>query len=196
MEAFEAATTNFAAPSRIFETGIKTYILTVEGRLNHLLLSGAAIALIFALFRVVVEGVFKAGGQVISPLERIVIRASTGRFIVIGLLLLLLVLPATLEDCLEYHRVRCEHVRGKEWELVGLVVIVRVLGVLHGIRDELLECRALAHKLDQFGNAAATAEHDELFLLEEQLLDRTAFLLVQDLIDLYVSSAAKDIYFR
>ena len=97
---------------------------------------------------------------------------------------------------MEYHSVRCEHVRGEEWELVRLVVIVRVLGVLHGISDELLECRALAHKLDKFGNAAAATEHDKLFLLEEQLLDRAALLLVQDLIDLYVSSAAKDIYFR
>ena len=165
----------YVGEARGEKTGIKTYILTVEGRLDHLLLS-CAIGLIFALV-CVIKGVFKSGGQVISPLERIVIRASTGSFL-LGLLLLFLVLPATLEDRLEYHRVRCEHVRGKEWELVGLVVIVRVLGVLHGIRDELLECRALAHKLDQFGNAAATTEHDELFLLEEQLLDRTAFLLV------------------
>ena len=179
----------YVGEARGEKTGIKTYILTVEGRLDHLLLS-CAISLIFALV-CVIKGVFKSGGQVISTLERIVIRASTGSFL-LGLLLLLLVLPATLEDGLEYHRVRCEHVRGEEWELVGLIVVVRILGVLDGVRYELLECRALAHEFDKLGNAASAAEHDELFFLKEQLFDSAALLLVQDLVDLYVSSAAKD----
>ena len=88
----------------IFETGIKTYVLTIESCLDHFSFRSTASGIIFALF-CVIKGIFKSGGQVISPLERIIIRASAGRLFVFGLLLLFLVLPATLEDGLEYHSV-------------------------------------------------------------------------------------------
>ena len=88
----------------IFETGIKTYVLTIESCLDHFSFRSTASGIIFALI-CVTKGIFKSGGQVIGPLERIIIRASAGRLLVLGLLLLFLVLPATLEDGLEYHSV-------------------------------------------------------------------------------------------
>ena len=69
-----------------------------------------------------------------------------------------------------------------------LVVIVRVHRLLHRVLDQLLECRSLANELNELGDAAATAEHDELFLLEKQLLNGATFLLVQELVDLNVAS--------
>ena len=116
----------------IFETGIKTYILTIKGCLNHFSFRSTAISFIFALI-CVIKGIFKSGGKVIGTLEGIIIRASAGRFLILGLLLFFLVLPATLKDGLEYHRVGCKHICGEEWELVGLVVIVWVLGMLNGV---------------------------------------------------------------
>ena len=65
--------------------------------------------------------------------------------------------------------------------------------MLNGVCYELLECRALAHEFDQLGNAAAAAEHDELLFLKEQLFNSAALFLVQDLVDLNVSSTPKDI---
>ena len=90
----------------IFETGIKTYVLTIESCLNHFTFRGTASGIIFALI-FVTKGILNSGGQVIGPLERIIIRASAGRLLVLSLLLLFLVLPATLKDGLEYHSVRC-----------------------------------------------------------------------------------------
>ena len=116
----------------IFETGIKTYILTIKGCLNHFSFRSTAISFIFALI-CVIKGIFKSGGKVIGTLEGIIIRASAGRFLILGLLLFFLVLPATLKDGLEYHRVGCKHICGEEWELVGLIVIVWVLGMLNGV---------------------------------------------------------------
>ena len=72
-------------------------------------------------------------------------------------------------------------------------MIVRVLGVLDGVLDQLLQRVALAHKLDELGNAATAAEHDELLFLKEQLFNSAALFLVQDLVDLNVSSTPKDI---
>ena len=70
-------------------------------------------------------------------------------------------------------------------------MIVRVLGVLDGVLDQLLQRVALAHKLDELGNAATAAKHSELLLLKEQVLNCAAFLLVQELLDLHVSSTGK-----
>ena len=69
-----------------------------------------------------------------------------------------------------------------------LVMVVRVLRVLHRILDQFLECLPLADKLDEFGDAATAAKHNQLFLFEQELFDRAAFLLVQKLIDLHVAS--------
>ena len=70
-------------------------------------------------------------------------------------------------------------------------MIVRVLGVLDGVLDQLLQRVALAHKLDELGNAATAAKHSQLLLLEKKVLNRAAFLLVQELLDLHVSSTVK-----
>ena len=86
------------------------------------------------------------------------------------------------------HGVGGEHVGGEEWELVRLVMVVRVLRVLHRILDQFLECLTLADELDEFGDAAAAAKHNQLFLFEQELFDRAALLLVQELIDLHVAS--------
>ena len=67
-------------------------------------------------------------------------------------------------------------------------MIVRVEWLLHRVLDQLLECRALADELDQLGDATATAEHDELFFLEQEFFDGTTFLLVQELVDFDVTS--------
>ena len=63
--------------------------------------------------------------------------------------------------------------------LFGLVLVVRVAGVLDGVLDQLLQRVLLADELDEFGLATAAAEHDELFLLHEELLDGAALLLVE-----------------
>ena len=90
-----------ASPDSIFETGIKTYILTIKSCLDHLSFGST---LTFALISAI-KGIFESGGQVIGPLEGIIIRASARRFIVLRLLLFFLVLPATLENGLKYHRI-------------------------------------------------------------------------------------------
>ena len=86
------------------------------------------------------------------------------------------------------HGVGGEHVRGEEGELVRLVMVVRVLWVLHRILNQFLECLALADEFDELGDAAAAAKHDQLFFFEQELFDRAALLLVQELIDLHVAS--------
>ena len=86
------------------------------------------------------------------------------------------------------HGVGGEHVGGEEWELVRLVMVVRVLRVLHRILNQFLECLTLADELDEFGDAAAAAKHNQLFLFEQELFDRAALFLVQELIDLHVAS--------
>ena len=86
------------------------------------------------------------------------------------------------------HGVGGEHVGGEEWELVRLVMVVRVLRVLHRILDQFLECLPLADELDELGDAATAAKHNQLFLFEQELFDRAALLLVQELIDLHVAS--------
>jgi hypothetical protein len=63
--------------------------------------------------------------------------------------------------------------------LFGLVLVVGVAGVLDGVLDQLLQRVLLADELDEFGLATAAAEHDELFLLHEELLDGAALLLVE-----------------
>ena len=67
-------------------------------------------------------------------------------------------------------------------------MVVGILRVLHGVLDELQESWPLADKLDQFRFAASAAEHDELFLLKEEILDRAALFLVEELLDLHVLS--------
>ena len=69
-----------------------------------------------------------------------------------------------------------------------LVMVVRVLRVLHRILDQFLECLPLADELDELGDAAAAAKHYQLFLFEQELFDRAALLLVQELIDFHVAS--------
>ena len=69
-----------------------------------------------------------------------------------------------------------------------LVMVVRVLRVLHRILNQFLECLSLADELDELGDAAAAAKHNQLFLFEQELFDRAALLLVQELIDLHVAS--------
>ena len=73
-----------------------------------------------------------------------------------------------------------------------MIMIVCVFRVLNCVLYELLECRALAHEFDKLRNTATAAEHDELLLLKKQLFDSAALLLVQDLVDLDVSSTAKN----
>ena len=72
--------------------------------------------------------------------------------------------------------------------LMCLIVVVRVDGVLNTVLDELLEGAFLADELDKFGDAAAAAEHNQLFLLEKELLNGAALLLVKQLVDLHVAS--------
>ena len=69
-----------------------------------------------------------------------------------------------------------------------LVMVVRVLRVLHRILDQFLECLPLADELDELGDAAAAAKYYQLFLFEQELFDRAALLLIQELIDLHVAS--------
>ena len=69
-----------------------------------------------------------------------------------------------------------------------LVMVVRVLRVLHRILNQFLECLSLADELDELGDAAAATQHDQLFFFEQELFDRAALLLVQELIDLHVAS--------
>ena len=76
--------------------------------------------------------------------------------------------------------------------LLGLVMVVGVLRVLDGVLNQLLERVALADKFNEFGVAATTAEHDESVLLVEELLNRAALLLVQQLVDFNVSSIEKN----
>ena len=98
------------------------------------------------------------------------------------------VVPAAFDERLQDHGVGGEDVGGDEGELVRLVVVVRVGRRVHGILDQLLECPALAHELNEFGNAAAAAKHDEFVLLEQELFNGATLLLVQKLVDLHVAS--------
>ena len=68
-------------------------------------------------------------------------------------------------------------------------MVVRVLGRVDCVLDQFLERGSLADELDELRDAATSAEHHELFLLEKQLLDGAAILLVQKLVDLDVASA-------
>lgn len=74
--------------------------------------------------------------------------------------------------------------------LVSLVVIVRILRVLHTVGDKFLKSALLTYKFDEFGDTACATQHNQLFLLEQELLDRAAFLLTQKLIDFHVASIA------
>ena len=67
-------------------------------------------------------------------------------------------------------------------------MVVGVARVLDGVLNQFLECRALADELNQLGDAPAAAQSHQLVLLEEQLLDRATFLLIEDLVDLSVAS--------
>ena len=69
-----------------------------------------------------------------------------------------------------------------------LIVVVWVDGVHDTVLDELLQGGPLADELDELGDAAAAAQHNQLFLFEKQLLDGAAFFLVKQLVDLYVAS--------
>ena len=71
---------------------------------------------------------------------------------------------------------------------MGLIVIIRILWVLDTVRDKFFEGALLADEFDELGYAASAAEHNQLFLFEEQLLDRAALLLAQQLVDLHVAS--------
>lgn len=67
-------------------------------------------------------------------------------------------------------------------------MVVGVAGGLNGVVDQFLECLALANELNQFGDAATSAEHNKFLLFLEKLFDCAAFFLVQKLVDLHVSS--------
>ena len=67
-------------------------------------------------------------------------------------------------------------------------MVVWIDGRLDGVLDQFLECSFLADELDEFGDAATTAKHDQLFLLKKEFLDGATFLLIQQLIDLDVAS--------
>ena len=75
--------------------------------------------------------------------------------------------------------------------LVSLIVVVGIFGMLDRVLDQLLQGFALADEFNELGDAAAAAEDDELVFLEEQILDGAALLLVQELIDLLVTSVAQ-----
>ena len=95
-----------------------TYCLAVECRLHHFLLR----------LRVqdrLSHGVLK-GAEIVLGL--------------VFLLVLLVVVPAALDECLQDHGVGGQDVGSDEGEFVGLVVVVGVTGVLHGVLDQLLEC--------------------------------------------------------
>ena len=83
---------------------------------------------------------------------------------------------------------RCEQSAAPRDLLVSLVVVVRILGLLDAVLDQFLERGLLANELDQFWNAATSAQHNEPLLLEKQLFDRAAFFLVEKLINFYVAS--------
>ena len=70
-------------------------------------------------------------------------------------------------------------------------MIVGVLGVLDGVLDQFDQRFALADELDELRDATAAAKHGELFLLEQEVLNGAALLLVQELLDLHVSSTGK-----
>jgi len=72
--------------------------------------------------------------------------------------------------------------------LLGLVVVIRIFGVLDGVLDQLLERVTLANEFNELRVAATAAEHYKPVLLVEELLNGAALLLVEQLIDLYVSS--------
>lgn len=69
-----------------------------------------------------------------------------------------------------------------------LVVIVRISRLLDGVLDKLLECPALTDEFYEFGNATATAKHNKFLFFQEELLNRAALVLIQELINLYVAS--------
>ena len=104
-----------------------------------------------------------------------------------------MVVPAALEERLEDHGVGGEDVGGEEGELVRLVVVVRVDGRAHRVLDQLLQCSPLAHEFYKFRDATASAEHHKFFLFEEQLLNRAALLLVQQLVDLHIAPTMTEI---
>ena len=97
------------------------------------------------------------------------------------------VVPAALKERLKDHSVGGEDVRGEEGELVRLVVVVRIDWCLDWILDQFLECPSLANKFYKFWDAAASAENHKFFLFKEQLLNRAALLLVQQLVDLHIA---------
>ena len=70
-------------------------------------------------------------------------------------------------------------------------MIVGVLGVLDGVLDQFDQRFALADELDKLRDATAAAKHGELFLLKQEVLNGAALLLVQELLDLHVSSTGK-----
>ena len=153
-----------------------TYVLTLEGRLDDI---------IFVLGFFLVFFFLREGAQSRNHIGLIIVRHYIA---LIALLLLFRVVPTALKQRLKDHGVGGEHVGGEEGELVCLVMIVRVLRVLHRILDQFLECLPLADELDELGDAAAAAKHNQLFFLEQELLNRAALLLVQELIDLHVAS--------
>ena len=69
-----------------------------------------------------------------------------------------------------------------------LVVVVGVDGLLDAVLDELLKRALLADELDEFGDATTAAQYDQLFLLEKELFDGAALLLIEQLVDLHVAS--------
>ena len=72
--------------------------------------------------------------------------------------------------------------------LVSLVMVVGVDRVLDTVLDELLEGTSLADELDELGDAASAAKHNQLFLLKKELFDGAALFLVEQLVDLHVAS--------
>lgn len=96
--------------------------------------------------------------------------------------------PATLNECFHDHGIAGEHISSDERELLGLVVVIRIFGVLDGVLDQLLERVTLANEFNELRVAATAAEHYKPVLLVEELLNGAALLLVEQLIDLYVSS--------
>ena len=62
--------------------------------------------------------------------------------------------------------------------------------MLDRVLDQLLQGFALADEFNELWDAATAAEDYELVFFEEEILDGAALLLVQELVDLLVSSVS------
>ena len=65
--------------------------------------------------------------------------------------------------------------------------------MLNRVLDQLLQGFALTDEFDELRDATAATEHYKLVFLEEEILNGTTFLLVQELVDLLVTSESENI---